>query len=277
MAYIALSLRKYIILLIVSIDTDGLIEEFCDGTRFSKYSLFSTDPYALQVIAYYDELEICNPLGSHVKQNKCGIVFYTLGNIAPKYRSQLPVINLAVIATVPIIELYGLDTILAEFISDINILATDGITVTEKKNFKGALLAFLADNLACNDLGGFKKSFSFSFRCCRSCLVTKDSIRSSYISEDFQLRTEDNHRKHVELLDGPTASHFSKTYGINRRSSLLDLTEFTMFDSGLPHDAMHDILEGIAPLEIKLLLTHLISSKCFTLDYFNGIIYANQV
>ena len=59
MAYIALSLRKYIILLIVSIDTDGLIEDFCDGTRFSKYSLFSTDPYALQVIAYYDELEIC--------------------------------------------------------------------------------------------------------------------------------------------------------------------------------------------------------------------------
>ena len=52
---------------------------------------------------------------------------------------QLPVINLAVIATVPIIELYGLDTILAEFISDTNILATDGITVTvsgEKINLR---------------------------------------------------------------------------------------------------------------------------------------------
>ena len=42
-----------------------------------------------------------------------------------------------------------------------------------------------------------------------------------------------------------------------------------MFDGGLPHDAMHDLLEGIAPMEIKLLIKHCISSKMLTLDYYN--------
>ena len=130
-----------------------MIKDFCDGALFTHHPLFSQDPYALQFVAYYDEVEICNPLGAHVKKHKLGIVFYTLANIAPKFRLQLKLINLAIVATVPIIEKYGLT----------------GISVSVHgmpRQFKGVLLAFLADNLAANDLGGFKKSFSFSFCCC---------------------------------------------------------------------------------------------------------------
>ena len=101
------------------IRTDGLLEDFCDGTLFKQHPLFSQDPYALQIIAYYDELEMCNPLAAHVKKHKLGIVFYTIGNIAPRYRSQLKAINLALVATVPIIEKYGLDKVLQPFISDL--------------------------------------------------------------------------------------------------------------------------------------------------------------
>ena len=56
---------------------------FCDVTIFANHPLFSQDPY-------YDEVEICNPLGN-VKRHKLGI---TLGNIAPLYHSQLKTINL---------------------------------------------------------------------------------------------------------------------------------------------------------------------------------------
>ena len=97
-------------------------------------------------------------MGSHVKKHKLGIVFYTLGNIAPEYRSQLKVINLAIIATVPLIEKHGLDEVLKPFFNDLNTLTTTGISVSVNKVpriFKGGLLAFLADNLASNDLGGF--------------------------------------------------------------------------------------------------------------------------
>ena len=42
-----------------------------------------------------------------------------------------------------------------------------------------------------------------------------------------------------------------------------------MFGGGLPHDAMHDILEGIGPLETKFLLSHCITNGLFTLEDFN--------
>ena len=43
-----------------------------------------------------------------------------------------------------------------------------------------------------------------------------------------------------------------------------------MCGGGLPHDAMHDILEGVAPLEIKLLLSRFIKDNLFKLDVLNG-------
>ena len=213
-------------------------------------------------------MELVNPLGSHVKRHKLGIVVFTLGNISP----QLKLINLAIVATVPVIEKYGLDKVLEPYIKDLNILSTTGITVTvsgEQHTFKGALLTFLADNLASNDLGGFKKSFSFAFRSCRTCMVTKDSLGSSFVSNKFELRTSAKHQKQLEKMTGPAASSYSSAYGINRRSSLLDIKFFNIFEGGLPHDAMHDILEGIAPLEIKLLLSHCFTNHFITLQIFN--------
>lgn len=254
------------------IHKDGKIEDFCDGKRFKHHPLFFQDNTALQIIAYYDEVEICNPLGSHIKYHKLGIVFYTLGNIAPKYRSQLKLINLAIVCTVPTIEAYGLDKVLHPFVADLNTLATTGVSVNINgscRTFKGALLTFLADNLASNQLGGFKESFSFSFRYCRTCLMTQNSLFSSFASEGYEARNKADHLKHLQSLNGPAAAHFSKTYGINSRSALLDIKDFDIFRGGLAHDVMHDIFEGVAQLEVKLLLSHYISSRFFTLKEYN--------
>ena len=65
-------------------------------------------------------------------------------------------------------------------------LATQGVSVNAngtKRLFKGALLAFLGDNLASNALGGFKLSFSFSFRCCRTCLILRETISECHTSD----------------------------------------------------------------------------------------------
>ena len=63
--------------------------------------------------------------------------------------------------------------------------------------------------------------------------------------------------------------HYSKTYGVNRRSKLMDVTNFSLCNGGLPHDFMHDILEGVAQLEIKLLVRHCVDMKYFALDEYN--------
>ncbi len=91
--------------------SNGILQDFCDAESFQSHPLFSSDPFALQILAFYDELELCNPLGTHVKKHKLGIVLFSLGNIRPKYRSSLRVIHLVIVATAPVIERHGLDDI----------------------------------------------------------------------------------------------------------------------------------------------------------------------
>lgn len=46
-----------------------VIGDFCDG---QKYLQVSTDHTALQIFLYFDDFEICNPLGSKSKKHKLG-------------------------------------------------------------------------------------------------------------------------------------------------------------------------------------------------------------
>ena len=109
-----------------------LLEDFCNGTLFKMHPLFSGDPHVLQIIAYFDELEVCSPLGSHVKKHKLGLVFFSLGNIHPKLQSSLKAINLVTVASSTVIDKYGINKVLQPFVQDLNILATRGINVAIK-------------------------------------------------------------------------------------------------------------------------------------------------
>ncbi|XP_028418465.1 uncharacterized protein LOC114543835 [Dendronephthya gigantea] len=51
---------------------DGLLGDFCDGEEFKSHPLFSTDMYALQLLLFFDELQVCNPLGSRANTHKIG-------------------------------------------------------------------------------------------------------------------------------------------------------------------------------------------------------------
>lgn len=53
-------------------NTSGLLEDFCDGQNFSTHPLFSIEAKGLQIFLYYDEVKVCNPLGSRVKVHKIG-------------------------------------------------------------------------------------------------------------------------------------------------------------------------------------------------------------
>ena len=65
------------------------LNDFCDGESFRTHPLFKEDLYALQIVAYYDELEVVNPIGTYVKKHKLGCLFFTLGNVRPRFRSVL--------------------------------------------------------------------------------------------------------------------------------------------------------------------------------------------
>ena len=80
----------------------GLLEDFCDGELIKNHPILC-NLKSLQIIAYYDELEVCNPLGTHTKKHKLGIILFTLDNIPTRYRSTLRAINLVACAEHPVI------------------------------------------------------------------------------------------------------------------------------------------------------------------------------
>lgn len=138
---------------------NSILEDICDGELFQNHQLFSKNPLALQITMFYDELELCNPLGTHVKWHKLAVFLFTLGNIEPKYRSSLRAIYLLIAATVPVIEKHGIDLVLDPLLKDLKILATEGINVVFNgidRTLYSAVLVCLGDNLGSNTIGGFK-------------------------------------------------------------------------------------------------------------------------
>ena len=55
----------------------GVLRDYCDGKKFKEHTLFSVDSNALQLVLYYDELELCNVLGSRRKKHKIGNLIFS--------------------------------------------------------------------------------------------------------------------------------------------------------------------------------------------------------
>ena len=51
---------------------DKMLADYCDGSVFQSHPLYFIRPKSLQIILYYDDVEICNPLGSKAKKHKLG-------------------------------------------------------------------------------------------------------------------------------------------------------------------------------------------------------------
>lgn len=96
------------------------LHDFCDGEAFRNHTFFSLHPHALQIVAYYDEVETCNPLGSSGKY-KLGCIFFTLGNIRPSFRSSLRSIFLVAVARSSTIKVHGIDVLLKPFVDDLSV------------------------------------------------------------------------------------------------------------------------------------------------------------
>ncbi|XP_028418541.1 uncharacterized protein LOC114543958 [Dendronephthya gigantea] len=102
---------------------DGVLRDVMDGDFFKSHPVFSLHSDALQLLGYYDDLEIANPLGSKAKIHKIGVFYFVLGNIRPMFRSSIRSIQLIAIAKTKDIKSFGIDNLLMPFIEDVNCLA----------------------------------------------------------------------------------------------------------------------------------------------------------
>ena len=56
-------------------DSSSYLHDFRDGLLYKQHALFGVVDYALQVVMYYDEVEVANPLGSYRGQHKLGMQY----------------------------------------------------------------------------------------------------------------------------------------------------------------------------------------------------------
>lgn len=95
--------------------------------------------------------------------------------------------------------------------------------------------------------------------------ITLSNIK--FTEEQYHLRTRVSHNRHCQLVEDDVT--LSTTYGV-KRTSLLNQSRYFHVVDGLDLDIMHDQLEGVLPLEIKLLLQEYISvEKYLSLDILN--------
>ena len=256
---------------------EGFFYDFIDGALFTSHPLFSQKPNALQIILYTDEIEICNPLGSHSSANKLLMFYYSLGNIDPKFRSKLSAIRLLAIAKANDISQWGVDVVLKRIIQDLTLLYNGVRIETPNGEIElfGAVIAVCGDTLAQHELAGFKEGVGFSYSKCRHCECDFEDMQNIFEENKFIKRTLEKHIRQCLEID-KACTDFLKaslktTYGINRRSRLVDVPAFDLITQS-PQDIMHVIFEGVAPMEIKLVLKHLILLGQLELDEFNSAI-----
>lgn len=256
---------------------EGYFYDIIDGSLLKSHPLFSEKPNTLQIILYTDEIEICNPLGSVATKHKLLMVYYTLGNINPKYRSKLAAIRLLAIARSADLRQPGVDVILNRIKDDLDVLYS-GVeiqTINGEKTIHGAVVSLCGDTLAQHELAGFKEGVGFAYSKCRHCECSFEDMQLYFNEDAFTKRTLNEHVRQCDEIEKAKTdllrNSLRTTYGINRRSQLVEFPAFDMIQQ-TPQDIMHVILEGIAPLEIKCVLNHLVELGQIDLDSVNSAI-----
>lgn len=149
-------------------------------------------------------------------------------------------------------------------LEDIRLLESSGVQVElQGQNYilYGTIRVLAADNLAIHSLCGYVESFSAN-KFCHFCMVDKTVAQSVYDEDKLEKRTRENYQQHMRFND-PSST------GVKEDSCLNKLQYFHVTENTCV-DIMHDILEGVAPLEVRLMLHHFIyEQKLFTLELLN--------
>lgn len=250
--------------------SDGHMYDFRDGLLFKTIPLFKDDENALQLCLYFDECEVVNPLGSRRGIHKIGFIYMSLLNMRPMFRSRLN--NIHILAAFNSLDRvkYGFAKILAPIVRDIKQLEK-GVDLRLRNGVvlhrRGTLVQLVGDNLGVNQICGFVESFSAT-HFCRMCMINRADCDSACTEDSVEMRNKHQYSEQLQkLLKGKI---MTKDCGI-KTSCLLNTLQYFHVAENVTVDIMHDVLEGCAAHEVKLLLFSFIyEKKYFSLELLNA-------
>ncbi|XP_043462982.1 uncharacterized protein LOC122499017 [Leptopilina heterotoma] len=251
---------------------EGVIETYMDGTYFKNHSYKRRRPDCKFIKLYYDEVDMCDAVGSKSSsKNKLGMFYWMDEDISPENRSQLKFINLAGVVSNPHINSYGMNRILQYIVNDLKQFE-NGLRLSNGDIIYGTLSVLIGDNLAIHQLCGFRESFSARYPC-RICKAIMDQIKTMFREDSTILRSSEEHDLQVQAIEAAVGKQnkaaLRTAFGINRRSVLNEIENFHVTQS-TPPDLTHDDLLGICVITTRLFLKEICCTlRLMTLDDLN--------
>lgn len=256
-------------------DNPHLYESFRDSTSFKNSPFFQAYPNAIRINFYYDDIELCNPIGSRSTFHKLGMFYFTIQNFPLQMNSSLNNIYTVAICYKSDIKKYGFAAILRPLVEDLKKLESDeGITVYIDESVtytvRAALVSFTGDTLAAHEILGHQGPSCKYF--CRICYISRLQLHIDEPGIEYEFRNKIAHEEQVKkVLEDPRKS---KLFGVNADTELNKLENFNSTENTI-FDPMHDLLEGIIPLEIKNVLKYYIfEKKLFDVEFLNQRIHS---
>lgn len=247
--------------------TDGKIRSFLDGSVAAQHPLVSEYPFTIRITLHTDDVDAVNPLGSKCGIHKITEVQFQIQNLPPEENARLrSVFVLAYAYKEDLPEKIGIDALLEPFFLELQDLETpDGVEIEvngRPYTLRASLVAGAADAAAAHEILGLYSCSCSKF--CSLCTVSKQDFHKDIFAEG-QFRTKELHQFHMKELAEKSTKFVRENYGVMKRAILFENSAFAAFPEAMQKDAMHDLLKGVAPMEIKLVLHEF----CFVKKYFD--------
>lgn len=254
---------------------EGLFKGPLDGYAYNDNPVVKKFGRSTLAIASYDD-DVGLTDSASSQSRKVKFIYWQLLNLAPALSSQNDAIHLLSCVESDTIGRLGHKVFMDDFVEGIKRLESDeGVTFQiagEERVFHGVLVEHLGDNPASARVAGTKESH-FAEKPCRQCLVSKDSLFSSYLGSDFPLRNKISHEMQLreveefKLHPQRDVQDPSVRYGINSRSVFSGILSFDVTKC-FPQDLLHDVILGILFLDLIFYLRRFVPLKYFCNDYF---------
>lgn len=253
--------------------SDNILGSFIDGQYFKIHPFFQKYKNALRIKLYYDELEIVNPLGSKTGVHKLGVFYYQISNLPKVMNSKLDSIHILAVFSYADVH-YGFDKILSLFLEDLEKLeSNEGVPINfENEVFilRASIESFCGDGLAVHEVFNLLGPAANFF--CRMCMFSRNDLHSGRL-EKRESRTEQLFNQQLDFLRNSNFSNASKTATGIKGSCCLNKSRYFKIWNNKIFDIMHDWLNGLLQMVIKLILwEYVINQKKFDIEFLNGAI-----
>lgn len=198
-------------------------------------------------------------------------LYWVIANIPSKDRSSLHSIQLAILCRASTLKQHGYKDVLRPLVQDLETLEKHGVYIEQLGDcVKGTVLFVSSDNLGAHSLAGLQESFTVEHPC-RFCLAKRSEIQEKGVHLGaFEPRSKQEHDRQVAavLNDARLVKH----YGVKDGCVLSERLEHFHTVGGFPPDVMHDLMEGIIPVEMSLCINDLVLRKLISLESLNHAI-----